>query len=172
MSHWGPKGPRRPLTFMNPGIENAVNHTIEIKGVISVRHQVIFIGALQFWKPHVILPRELPFFPLQPKFIRHTYCTLVPWSLYGSQLLFHCLHIPLEPGSKLKSAHSSSGMELGSAFGLPGLLEVFFQNVFNLWDKHHDLEKFHIRILWAPVNPFASRSSYFFLQHEEASHLL
>lgn len=32
---------------MSLGIENVVNHTFEIKGVIGIRHQVIFIGALK-----------------------------------------------------------------------------------------------------------------------------
>lgn len=29
------------------GIKNVVNHTFEIKGVISIRHQVVFVGALE-----------------------------------------------------------------------------------------------------------------------------
>ncbi len=32
---------------MSVGIENVVNHTFEIKSVIGVRHQVVFIGALE-----------------------------------------------------------------------------------------------------------------------------
>lgn len=39
------------------------------------------------------------------------------------------LYIP-ESGNELRSAHSTSGMELGSAVGLPGLLEAFSRMFF------------------------------------------